>query len=292
MLPFLVDEREAISVIGRGNGGIDYGGARDGVKFNGCCKCKDCMGEACWVNSWIDHSQVRRMRYLVPAKIVTVYKVTIQWTICMSSHNPNFRAQGLECVRNERCLFSGLEFTIGAGEVVRIEGPNGSGKTSLLRILCGLGLREAGKIFWCGREISEYESEFFAETAYVGHANAVKEELTPLENLTFARTLGCLRPGLMPRDALMQVGLEAYKTVPCRRLSAGQRRRVALARLLVTQATVWLLDEPFAALDAAAIGQFETLLRAHLEAGGLLVLVTHWPVDLGVQAVTRINLGV
>ncbi len=199
-------------------------------------------------------------------------------------------ARGLACTRNERRLFSDLSFSIRAGEALLIEGPNGSGKTSLLRLLCGLGMPDAGKVFWCGRDLNDNYTEFLAELSFVGHANGIKNELSPRENLLFARALGVAKPVAAIAGALAQVGLRGLEDVPCRALSAGQRRRVALARLLVVDSRVWLLDEPLTALDAKAARALESMLRAHLDDGGLLVFSTHRPIDLGQHSFKRILL--
>lgn len=204
---------------------------------------------------------------------------------------PCLHAQGLRCVRNTRCLFSDLDFFITAGESLWIEGANGSGKTSLLRILCGIGLLEAGEILWCGQDINHDLDSFLSEMLYIGHANGVRQALTPLENLQFAHALSRKAPGLSPRDALARLGLDDQDTIPCQRLSAGQCRRVALARLLVSRASVWLLDEPFAALDKDVIGLVNSLLQEHVQQGGMLVMTSHFPIDLQTKTVMRIRLG-
>ncbi|MDQ3796731.1 MAG: cytochrome c biogenesis heme-transporting ATPase CcmA [Pseudomonadota bacterium] len=209
----------------------------------------------------------------------------------MDAAAPGLEVRGLACTRGERLLFTDLNFSLAAGQALLIEGPNGSGKTSLLRLLCGLGLADAGEIRWCGRDVDDYRTEFLTDIAYVGHANGIKLDLTARENVDFTRALGCPRPQLAAAGALAALGLKRLEDTPCRKLSAGQRRRVALARLLVLNARLWLLDEPLSALDARVVLRFEELLRAHLDDGGLLILTTHRPIDLGQYEVKRIVLG-
>lgn len=199
--------------------------------------------------------------------------------------------RGLACTRNERRLFSGLSFSLDAGEVLLIEGPNGSGKTSLLRVLCGLGLADAGVVYWCDRDVGEHRAEFLAQIAYVGHANGIKLDLTVRENLVYARALGGAYSASTIDDPLRELRLASLSGTLCRKLSAGQRRRVALARLLVLDARLWLLDEPLTALDAGSTRRFEALLQAHLDGSGSLVLTTHRPIDLGAHRIKRISLA-
>jgi heme exporter protein A len=197
----------------------------------------------------------------------------------------------LECVRGDRELFKGVSFTLQAGEILQVDGPNGSGKTSLLRVLCGLTLPVRGEVRWCGEDIQRVRSEFLAQVVYVGHAHGVKEELTPLENLKMARALGRPRQGISLEHALVQVGLYGFEDVPARTLSAGQRRRVALARLLACDGLLWVLDEPFTALDRTGIKAMESLLEAHVGSGGMVVLTTHQPINLSRCPTTRIHLA-
>ncbi len=204
---------------------------------------------------------------------------------------PRLEAAGLGCRRNGRLLFSGLSFTLGPGEAVQIDGPNGAGKTTLLRILCGLAAPDAGELRWCGVDIGSVRPEFLSRVAYVGHAHGIKEELTPRENLRFARALGPPADAACSSDeALERVGLAELASAPARALSAGQRRRVALARLLVTPARLWVLDELFTGLDKRATGLAEEMLTAHTEGGGLLVLTSHRPTRIGCSRLMRVHL--
>lgn len=182
----------------------------------------------------------------------------------------------LGCVRGGRTLFGGLNVQLRAGQLLRVQGPNGAGKTSLLRMLSGLLLPSAGQVLWRGEPAQAAES-FGRERIYLGHAAALKDELSPLENLEAATALGgapCKRSDAM--KALADAGLADFAHVPSGRLSQGQRRRAGLARLgLCSHTPLWVLDEPFNALDTAATGWLEGLLRAHLQRGGMLVLTSH-----------------
>jgi heme exporter protein A len=199
-------------------------------------------------------------------------------------------AQGLECIRDDRVLFSDLAFRLEPGQALLLEGRNGSGKTSLLRILCGIRYPDAGAIRWNGTEIQKLGADYYQHTAYVGHRDGNKLDLTAQENLAMARALG--RPGaITPHEALEKVDLYGYEDVLTRNLSAGQQRRLALARLLVTDATLWILDEPFTSLDVHGIRIVEELLEAHTQAGGMLAVTSHHAVNLDRTTVHRINLS-
>jgi len=203
-------------------------------------------------------------------------------------------ARQLECTRGERRLFRGLSFTLGRGQLLRVAGANGSGKTSLLRIMCGLVAPSAGELRWRGRSIRSEREEYSRNLIFIGHLNALKDDLTALENLQVAAALGG-----MPADAgCMLSGLDRFGVahcaeLPAKVLSQGQRRRVALARLALSPAVpLWILDEPFSALDVAAVVELERLLAAHLASGGMVVLTTHQEVQVVAHAVLRVDLDV
>jgi len=203
-------------------------------------------------------------------------------------------ADRLECTRGDRTLFRALSFSLAPSQLLHVAGGNGAGKTSLLRILCGLLSPARGEVRWVGRPIATVREDYAAQLLYVGHANAVKEELTALENLEIGATLagrGCTRGAALA--ALASFGVGRFARLPARTLSQGQRRRVALARLALgaaidTSAPLWILDEPFAALDAGAVAHLERLIAEHVAAGGMVVLTTHQPLSLA--AALRIDL--
>jgi heme exporter protein A len=190
--------------------------------------------------------------------------------------------RNVACVRGGRRLFAKLDLSLKAGQLLRVTGVNGAGKTSLLRMLCGLQTPEQGELRWQGSRIDELRENFNCQLVYVGHAAALKDDLSALENLLTAARLGGL-PASEPvaRQALASAGLAGKEGAPARTLSQGQRRRVALARLeLAAASALWVLDEPFNALDTAATGWLLGLIERHLARGGLVVLTSHQPVDL------------
>lgn len=200
-------------------------------------------------------------------------------------------ARGLTCIKGDRLLFTEVDVDLREGEALQIHGSNGSGKTTLLRILCGLTLQTEGEIYWHGEDIASERGRYFAEMAYVGHANGIKLELTPLENLRFARALEKHPSDTDLDDALARLDLQGFEDVPARTLSAGQRRRVALARLLTCEARLWILDEPFTSLDRASCAAIEHLLHEHVTAQGMVIFTSHQPVKLAEDVCREIHLG-
>ena len=198
----------------------------------------------------------------------------------------------LESTRGDAVLFKGLSFTLRPGALLRVTGANGSGKTSLLRALCGLLMPTAGEVRWNGGNIRALREEYWKHLAYVGHADALKDDLTVEENLTIACALAGLKvPASRARAAIERLGLAGRERMPVRALSQGQRRRAALARLAASEALpLWILDEPFAALDAAAVEQVQSLADEHLARGGMLVLTTHQEARIKTPSATDINL--
>ncbi|MEF8698982.1 MAG: cytochrome c biogenesis heme-transporting ATPase CcmA [Candidatus Accumulibacter sp. UW26] len=202
-------------------------------------------------------------------------------------------ASNLECVRGERRLFAGVSFRLEGGEMLSLQGKNGSGKTSLLRMLCALTPAASGEIRWRQQPIGKLGEEFRRELCYLGHHNAIKEELTPLENLLSAAHLA--QESLAEDaalDALERVGLRGREDLACRYLSQGQKRRAALARLVHERRALWILDEPYVALDKAAIEVVTGLLGAHLQRGGLAVVTTHQAVEVPTSALRELSLDV
>jgi heme exporter protein A len=198
-------------------------------------------------------------------------------------------AKELECERGGRVLFRGLSFTLEGGEALRVAGQNGSGKTSLLRILCGLLSPSQGKVCWSGSDIAALREEYSAQIVYLGHAPAVKEDLTAAENLEIAcRLAGNPQPPKAVSNALAQLGLpDAHQLT--RKMSQGQRRRAALARLALSASVpLWLLDEPFSALDSSGIAILGRILEAHLGRGGAVAFTTHQ--DAGLAAARVVDL--
>ncbi len=199
-------------------------------------------------------------------------------------------ADNLECVRGDRRLFAGVGFRLEAGELLYLQGKNGAGKTSLLRMLIGLLPPEAGEIRWQGKPIGS--DDFRADLCYLGHLNAIKEELTPLENLLAAARLADETLSEDDAlDALEQVGLAGREDLACRYLSQGQKRRVALARLVKEKRPLWILDEPFVALDVAAVDWLAGVISGHLQRGGMAVMTTHQQVTIPAGAVRELRLG-
>ena len=206
------------------------------------------------------------------------------------SNNSTSRLQGndLSCVRDDRVLFEELCFELNSGQVLLLEGENGSGKTSLLRILCGFREPDAGQVLWCGNAIND--SQYYEDMAYVGHLNGVKKELTALENLKASLALG--KAGQYSiAQALAKVQLADFDDALVQTLSAGQQRRLSLARLLITHNSLWILDETFTSLDIKGITLIESLMTEHCNKGGMIVLTSHHDIALPSVDVQRILLS-
>lgn len=201
--------------------------------------------------------------------------------------NQQLEAINLCCIRDERVLFNDLNFVLESGQVLLIEGANGAGKTSLLRILTGLRKADVGQLKWNGEMIDDV-SIFYQAMAYISHHNALKTTLTAQENLQYAQSLTSAT--LSTDVVLAQVGLSGYQDTLVRFLSAGQRRRLALARVLCTGKSLWILDEPFTSLDKAGISLFEQFIANHVVNGGLVIMTSHHQTVLPSTYVKKIHL--
>lgn len=198
----------------------------------------------------------------------------------------------LACSRGDHLLFSDLNFSLSAGELLQVQGANGSGKTSLLRTLCGFMMPVAGEICWRGQNIRELGDQFYAEMIYLGHLNAIKDELNALENLRIGAGLaGCKVDDKQVIAALRRMGLRGRETLSVKVLSQGQRRRVALARLLLCKASLWILDEPLTALDVGAVELMQELIGEHLVNNGMVIYTTHQPLEVVGVATRRLTLS-
>jgi len=202
-------------------------------------------------------------------------------------------AHDLAATRGENTLFSGLAFSLVRGALLRVSGANGSGKTSLLRALCGLLAPSAGEVRWNGENIRRLREDYATHLLYVGHADALKDDLTVAENLEVACSLAGLPVSASRATAAIEaLGLGGREQLPARALSQGQRRRAVLARLAVSESLpLWILDEPFAALDAAAVERVRSLVGGHLARGGMVVLTTHQEARIDAPSATDIQLG-
>lgn len=194
-------------------------------------------------------------------------------------------AINLTCVRDDRVLFSELSFSVSPGEMVQIAGKNGAGKTSLLRILAGLAQAEEGEVRWQGEGLSRARYQYHQDLLWLGHQPGIKTVLTAFENLSFYHANGAES---LRWQALTEIGLLGFEDVPVNQLSAGQQRRVALARLWLSSQKIWVLDEPFTAIDVAGVDKLTQQLRRHTENGGMVILTTHQP--LNVENVRQIHL--
>lgn len=202
------------------------------------------------------------------------------------------QVSGLFCERGDRQLLNGLSFSLEPGQLLHVRGANGAGKTSLLRIIAGLLLPTEGQVLWSGKPIKQQREEYHHNLLYLGHLDGVKGDLTAIENL---RIDNQLQAANVSEDeiwaALAKIGLAGFEEVFTKQLSQGQHRRVGLCRLLLSKAKLWVLDEPFNALDVKAVAMLSGLIEAHLQSGGMALLTTHQDVPLAERHVREITIG-
>lgn len=197
----------------------------------------------------------------------------------------------IKSIRDDRVLFTDINFELGSRQLLQIDGPNGSGKTTLLRILCGLFLQEQGDVLWKGKNIRQIREDFQSDLVYLGHGQGIKGDLTPTENLHFARSLHKTQSDSSLQVILSKVGLSGFEHVPSRALSAGQRRRISLGRLLLSKALLWILDEPFTSLDKQGQQMVEGLLDDHITNGGMVIITTHQRININSVETRVLSLG-
>ncbi len=200
-------------------------------------------------------------------------------------------AEGITLWRGDSLILDDITIRVNSGEAVQLQGANGSGKTTLLRILCGLAEAEEGHISWCGKPLQKIRDDFYARLLYLGHRAGIKGELTPLENLAIFQQLG-VSSGVSASEALEQVSLSDKAHIACAKLSAGQQRRVALARLVLQRADLWVLDEPLTALDASGLAWLGGIIKQQVVRGGSVLLTTHQSLEIdGVSVRTQVLAG-
>jgi len=198
----------------------------------------------------------------------------------------------LECQRGDRRLFSALNFSVDSGTLLHLQGENGSGKTTLLRALCGLLQPQEGDIRWNGESISKLKEDYGRDVIYLGHLNGIKNDLSGLENVQVSATLdGDRVSDEEVWGALARMGLAGFEDLPTKVLSQGQKKRVALARLILSSARLWILDEPFVALDVKAVDLLQTLIAEHVANDGIVIMTTHQTVALTSGQIQRLRLG-
>ena len=198
--------------------------------------------------------------------------------------------QGLTCFRQDRCLFADLDFSLNAGDICQVEGPNGAGKSTLLRALLGLFRPDEGNVLWQQQPVAKQQELFFQDVLYLGHKFAISSDLTPMQNLQSWSNLH----STTNQDfelALAQVGLAELQDIPCHSLSAGQHRRVALARLWLSAAKLWVLDEPFTAIDKAGVNMLQQKFQQHMAQGGIILITTHQDLSLQFETLKTVSLG-
>lgn len=208
-----------------------------------------------------------------------------------ATNRPLLAVRELCCSRNDIPVFQDLSFTLHPGRILLVEGENGSGKTTLLSILCGLREPDAGTLSWRGNDIHYDYHSYLRDLCYIGHGNGIKPGLTPPENLAFARDLSAPGAAIDPAPILKRFGLQRYDELPARYLSAGQRRRLALSRLLLERKSLWILDEPLTALDEAGRQLLRDMFRYHLSGDGAVIMTSHDPFSADELCVERLRLG-
>lgn len=208
----------------------------------------------------------------------------------MAPHNQHLlRANKLTCIREDRLLFENLSFDVSPGDILQIEGENGTGKTSLLRILAGLSQPYSGSVLYNDSVIAEIEEEYKADLLFLGHLAGVKGEMSSEENLQFYLTMHGLDPS-QAEATLSEVNLYGFEDAMASHLSAGQHRRIALARLWQSKSKIWILDEPFTAIDKAGVKKLEALFVTHAKNGGAVILTTHQDLSIDAEHFNKILL--
>lgn len=208
----------------------------------------------------------------------------------MPSHSPSLlNANQLTCIREERILFEHLNLSINRGDIIQVEGPNGAGKTSLLRILAGLSQPYEGQVFFDGKSIHHERELYNQNLLYIGHLAGIKGEMTAQENLEFALSLSGLDKTTAEKT-LSQVNLLGFEDALASHLSAGQHRRIALAKLWQSKAPVWILDEPFTAIDKNGVKKLEALMVKHAQNGGCVILTTHQDLTIAADLYKKVTL--
>ncbi len=198
--------------------------------------------------------------------------------------------ENLACIRDDRVLFEHLSLSLAAGQMLLVEGRNGSGKTSLLRILTGLKLADEGDVLWRGKDIQQLAADYTEQVSYVGHHDGVKRDLSCLENLRLVQAMG--KPsGVELDEALERVSLFRFGDTLVSNLSAGQKRRLALSRLMVTESLLWILDEPFTSLDKKSMAGFELMFENHLAQQGIIVMTSHHDIGMSNADIQRLDLS-
>ncbi len=199
--------------------------------------------------------------------------------------------KNLECIRRDNILFQEIAFSVTTGELLQIDGINGSGKSTLLRICAGLTQATEGDVYWNGQPIISCRYEFQQAMTYIGHQNGVKNELSAIENLQVMRALSGNDSSFEPDSVLERIGLADMEDVLLEKMSAGQKRRMGLTRLLLNRSTLWLLDEPFTSLDKTGKQVIEKLIVEHCQQGGMVIFATHQAMEIEGQHVRHIHLG-